>query len=100
MACDVCQGRGSHACPVCGETKVIPCPNCDGYGYVNCVAYKIDSEETFDVSPSFFDALPSDEEHAHFRDDKLYQGECERCHFCEGSGNVFQLEDGSYLPVN
>lgn len=99
MACDVCQGRGSHSCPVCGEHKRLRCPKCDGVGLVDCVAYKIGSEETFDVTASFFASLPFDEEHAHFREDKLFRGESMKCPLCEGLGHVYLGEDGNYYPT-
>lgn len=99
MACDVCQGRGSHSCPVCGERKAIRCPQCDGYGIVDCVAYKLGSEETLDVSSYFFSTLPFDEEGAHFREDKLFRGESLCCPLCEGLGRVYRGEDGEYYPT-
>ena len=75
------------------------CPECGGYGIVNCVAYKYGSEETFDVSTPFFCSLPFDEEHAQFQEDLLFRGDCDTCPICEGSGQVIALQDGSYLPI-
>lgn len=99
MACDVCQGRGSRPCPVCGEEpEKIECPHCGGYGLVNCTAFKLNSEDVEDVSAETFINLPFDEEEAHLWEHKMFKGDADICPICNGQGKVYVI-DGEYHPV-
>lgn len=92
MACDVCLGINSQRCPVCGTTPVrIVCPECDGYGVMNCIAWYSDgrgSELEVEVSPAQYVSLP---EHM--------KGEADECPVCNGRGEVWKEGDELY-PVD
>lgn len=99
MACEVCLGKGSRPCPVCGEEpKKIDCPNCDGIGLVNCTAFKLNSREIIDVSAQTYIDLPYDEEEAHLWEHKMFKGDADICPICNGHGKVYEIE-GEYMPV-
>lgn len=94
--CEVCMGRNSEKCPVCGPrpSEKITCPHCGGWGVVNCVAYEVGTDDVVDVTGAFYSSLPDTEDEALW----LYKGDAERCPECLGSGKVYE-EDGQYYPA-
>lgn len=99
MWCDVCMGINTRRCPVCGtEPEKITCPNCGGFGLVNCTAVKVDSEDAIDVSAETYLNLPFDESEAMLWEQQLYRGNADICPVCRGQGKVW-TEDGEYYPI-
>jgi hypothetical protein len=101
MACDVCLGRNSEKCPVCGKRpEKMVCPECRGYGMVDCTAYKVlDDDGEIDVTPATFVALPETEEAALAQHKKYYKGDYSCCPVCCGCGEVYEESEGEYYPA-
>lgn len=100
MACDVCQGRNEHLCPICGSRRIeepIECPECKGYGIVDCFAMNVETEDYKEVTVEEYLALP-DEHEASVRGLIWCKDIHEVCQCCRGEGKVYYWE-GEYYPI-
>lgn len=92
-------GINSSKCPVCGRPpKIVECPECEGYGIVDCEAYFVDSEDLEEVTAAEYISLP-DEDEAVKRGLERYKGDSRRCPCCLGRGRVYEEDDDKYYPI-
>jgi hypothetical protein len=89
MACDVCLGRNSERCPICGTPKVkITCPTCKGFGFTDCTALDIYTDEVTDVTPTAYFLLPDTPDEARAKGLRFCKDDACRCPHCWGEGVV------------
>lgn len=98
--CDVCRGKNSQFCPICGHPPVKKtCPKCDGYGLVDCTAYDIPSNKLVSITAQEYIDLPEEEEQALLWGLSQCRGDAVVCPCCLGKGKVYE-EDGEYIPIS
>lgn len=95
MACNVCLGMNEEACPICGTpVKMIVCPTCGGYGFIDCTAWIVGDEDgVVDVKPATYFLIPDTEEDAIQKGQRYYKGDACRCPHCCGEGKIPQEYD-------
>jgi DnaJ-class molecular chaperone len=99
MSCTVCQGYDTQNCPVCGETlQVVPCPECDGTGVDQRLAFNIRTRLFVEVNKLTWLILPSDEDRAEAMGWNYCRAE-ENCPFCKGIGEVHKDRYGDLSPM-
>lgn len=88
MSCVVCLGHDTFTCPVCGETRMVTCPDCKGSGYTPYMAFDRIRRKCLPVTELAYQVLPNDEDEAESMGMRYCKIEIEPCHRCRGAGEI------------